>query len=230
MILVIRDKEEYDKNSKFIEQFRKIYNDAFPDENEREELTSIYNRLDNESTPFTFLIFDLKDDIIQGGLIIDVYIESEFAHLIYIVTDPNVRQQGVARRLLKEYLPKVLQQINKEKNTNIENIIFESNNPELTTIDSFDTKLRLDIFKKLDAKYIPIKYIQPPLEGRTQTVHNLFLFVYTPHDSIDSQKLKKFIGDFYYGLGIHNYVENDDYIATIKSIDANAKNNQIFLI
>jgi hypothetical protein len=229
-MFLIEDKQSYDTNCELIQQFSLIYEEAFPDENEREELSSIYNRLDANSTPFTFLIFDVIDNNVQGGLVVDVYTASEIAHLIYIVTNPKLRHQGVAKKLLKSYLPKVLEKINKQFSINIENVVFESNNPELTQIDSFDAKLRLDIFRKLGAKHIPITYIQPPLEGRSERVDNLFLFVYTQHNYIDSQKLIKFIGQLYYGLGIHNYESDEDYITMIESIELSAINSKIQIL
>ena len=225
-MLLIKDKESYDRNHELINQFSVIYNQAFPDENEREELSAIYNRLCVQSKPFSFIIFDVQKGIVQGGLIIDVYTEVEVAHLIYIVTDPEKRRQGIAKRLLKTYLPAALHELDLD----IETVIFESNNPQLTLIDSFDTNLRLDIFRRLGAKRIPINYIQPPLEGRTQRVDNLFLFVYTKQDYIDTFRLEKFIGDFYRGLGVVDYEKNNDYIATINSLKENSINNKIFLV
>lgn len=225
-MILIKDKEGYDRNYELITQFSVIYNQAFPDENEREELSSIYNRLCTQSKPFSFIIFDVYNGVVQGGLIIDVYTEVEVAHLIYIVTDPEKRRQGIAKRLLKTYLPAALNELGLD----IETVIFESNNPQLTLIDSFDTSLRLDIFRKLGAKRIPINYIQPPLENRTQRVDNLFLFVYNKHDYIDTFRLEKFIGDFYHGLGVVDYEKNDDYISTINSIKENSINDKIFLV
>ena len=224
-MILIKDKKNYDANSELINQFNSIYNQAFPDENEREELSSIYNRLGSKTVPYSFIILDVDNQQVLGGVVLDVYTASQFLHLIYIITDSKKRQQGIAKRLLQTHLPDALNQLN----LNFETIIFESNNPEKTEIDSFDTSLRLEIFRKLGAKHIPVTYIQPPLEGRTQYVENLFLFVYSKDDYLDADNLIKFIGELYYGLNIHDYKKDKGYIATVNSIELNSLENKIKL-
>lgn len=225
-MLLIKDQESYDRNHELINQFSVIYNQAFPDENEREELSSIYKRLEAKTVPYSFIILDIIDEQVLGGIILDVYVASQFLHLIYIVTDPKKRRQGIAKKLLKTYLPEALNQLN----LNFETVIFESNNPVKTEIDSFDTTLRLDIFRKLGAKHIPITYIQPPLEGRTQYVDNLFLFSYSKDEYLDADNLVKFIEELYYGLNIYDYKKDKGYITTVNSITLNSSKNKIHLV
>jgi len=209
---LIYDQASYNEHLSCIEAFLPIYEEAFPDANEREDWKDIQLRIcDPNAFPKTILFFD-NPLAPNGGLIADIYPEQGVVHLIYIAVAQNKRGNGIAKRLIKERLPSCLAQLQKQLNCSFKAVLFESNIPWLTTKDAIDPKTRLQIFEYFGAKAIPIKYVQPALHEAKKEVENLFLLSFPLeghlHQSIETSLLIEFLDAFYKGLGINEPNQN----------------------
>jgi GNAT superfamily N-acetyltransferase len=152
---LVFNQDQLEANRNNINGFVLQYNDAFPDENEREKWELIEDRIiDANAYPRTFILFENFSDP-NGGIVADIYHHIGVIHLIYIVVNKKQRRTGIATKLVKELLPKAILKIENEFRFNVSLVLFESNLPWLTTIDSFDPKTRLQIFEKLGAQHLP---------------------------------------------------------------------------
>lgn len=208
---LIVDSKSYSEQVLLINSFKEIYISAFPDINEREDFDVIlqrvfWNKQPNE--PHSILILtatDGKNPEVTGGLIADWYENSKAIHLIYLVIAEKFRGKGIAKKLVNEGVTAIKQWIEKEKKIEIKNVFFESNNPEKTKNDNFDTIARLEIFSQFGAKWINIPYIQPALDTKKREVDNLFLLSFTQFnvkgDKIPEIEIIAFLKDLYLSLG-----------------------------
>lgn len=208
---LIVDSKSYSEQVLLINSFKEIYISAFPDINEREDFEVIlqrvfWNKQPNE--PHSILILTATDDKnpeVTGGLIADWYENSKAIHLIYLVTAEKFRGKGIAKKLINEGVTAIKQWIEKEKKIEIRNVFFESNNPEKTKNDNFDTIARLEIFSQFGAKWINIPYVQPALDTKKREVDNLFLLSFTQFnvkgDKIPEIEIIAFLKDLYLSLG-----------------------------
>ena len=208
---LIVDSKSYSEQVLLINSFKEIYISAFPDINEREDFDVIlqrvfWNKQPNE--PHSILILtatDGKNPEVTGGLIADWYENSKAIHLIYLVIAEKFRGKGIAKKLINEGVTAIKQWIEKEKKIEIKNVFFESNNPEKTKNDNFDTIARLEIFSQFGAKWINIPYIQPALDTKKREVDNLFLLSFTQFnvkgDKIPEIEIIAFLKDLYLSLG-----------------------------
>jgi GNAT superfamily N-acetyltransferase len=225
-VILISDANSYHRYATSIEEFLPIYEEAFPDVNEREDWTAIADRCTNESAfPQTFMVFSEEDQELNGGIISDYYPSSGVIHLIYIAIQENKRGTGIARKLILDLLPKAIEQLEKEKGFSAKVIIFESNIPWKTEVDSIDPTLRLKIFGKLGAKFIPIDYVQPALSESRTKVENLFLLSFPLdrkpfHHTLNTNVLKHFLHEFYIGLGIEQPEKNEDFLHMCSKINS----------
>ena len=231
-MILIQDKKDLLEYEKQLEDFEISYIEAFPDLNEREELLDIYKRLtleeeSNDLPVKSFIILHPFEERFGGGLIVDYYTNSKIIHLIYLVVNHEIRQLGIAKKILKEDLPAAIEILETRLKINFNAIVFESNNPILTTIDNFDTELRLSIFKKLGAKLIPIDYIQPPLDRGKKNVNNLFLLLLQQNekDALTKTILVDFLIELYQGLGIGDPKKDNDFNTMLNSIQAMTSEN-----
>jgi ribosomal protein S18 acetylase RimI-like enzyme len=97
---LIYNQTQYDTNQTCIESFQSIYQEAFPDPNEREDWNDIQTRIcQPDAFPKTFVVFD-KDAQTNGGLVADFYPQIGVIHLIYIAVSKKSRGQGIAKKLI----------------------------------------------------------------------------------------------------------------------------------
>jgi GNAT superfamily N-acetyltransferase len=203
---LIYNKLSYDEHLACIESFLPIYEEAFPDADEREDWEAIQARIcEQGASPKTILFFDQPNDP-SGGIIADIYSEIGVVHLIYIAVSKEKRGKGIASMLIKERLPKAIEQIQELFHFDAKALLFESNIPWRTTQDSIDPYKRLRLFEYLGAKAIPINYIQPALSETKKEVENLFLLSFpiqgSAHQTLDTSLLLNFLDAFFKGLGI----------------------------
>ena len=231
-MILITDSKSYHQHASSIVDFLPIYEEAFPDVNEREDWEDIKERCVNEiAFPRTFILLFKEDDIVQGGIISDYYPKSGVIHLIYIAIQKERRGSGIARKLIKSLLPNAIKALEETFGFSAKAIIFESNIPWKTEIDSIDPKLRLKIFEKLGAKLIPIPYVQPALSESKKKVENLFLLSFPLTESstlntLNTKVLEDFLKEFYQGLGIKAPELNEDFINMQSKIKSQEQNNK----
>jgi len=208
---LIVDLESYKNSKTLIDSYKELYIKAFPDIDEREEFEVILQRVYGEkqpNDPHSIMILATtigKEIEVTGGLIADWYEKSRAIHLIYLATDEKYRGKGIAKKLIYEGVPRIKEWIKRETGIDIQNVFFESNNPEKTKNDNFDTVTRLKIFSKFGAKLINIPYVQPALDAEKKEVDNLYLLSLTQFnvkkDKISANDIISFLKDFYLSLG-----------------------------
>jgi GNAT superfamily N-acetyltransferase len=208
---LIFDRESYLKQVNLIDSFKELYIKGFPDLNEREDFEVILKRVFAEkqvNEPHSIIILTTDENNstkAAGGLIADWYENSMSIHLIYLVIDEKYRGKGIAKKLINDGVPNIKTWIKKEKNIDIKNVFFESNNPEKTINDNFDPLTRLEIFSQMNAKWINLPYIQPALDAKKRDVDNLFLLSFTQFnlkgDKIPKDEIIAFLKDLFLSLG-----------------------------
>lgn len=172
-MILIDSRNSVNTHKRLLDRFKEIYIEAFPDEMEREDFYEILVRIKLGDFPKTVILLQVESDNLLGGMIVDIY-HNQIFHLTYLVTDKKFRGRGCAKTLVKEGLPKL---INNYRSA-AKGVFVETNIPEMTKNDSFSPKSRIKIFDKLGMKLIPIKYIQPPLDVNKSFVLNLHLLYY----------------------------------------------------
>jgi GNAT superfamily N-acetyltransferase len=230
---LIYNQTQYDTNQTCIESFQSIYQEAFPDPNEREDWKDIQTRIcQPDAFPKTFVLFDDYTEP-NGGLVADFYPQSGIIHLIYIAVSKKSRGQGIAKKLIKELLPKAIAEIQSLHQFKTKAILFESNIPWRTHTDAIDPLTRLQIFEHLGAKAIPIQYTQPALAAGKKEVDNLFLLSFpidgSQHQSLETDLLLHFLKEFYFGLGIENPTQHPAFIRMQQELITTSHMNQVQL-
>ena len=208
---IIFDRKSYLEHANLLDNFKELYINGFPDINEREDFEVILKRVFGDkqrNEPHSIIILCHTDDEnpkIAGGLIADWYANSKAVHLIYLITDKIFRGKGIAKKLINDGVVIIKNWIKNEKGIDINNVFFESNNPEKTINDNFDPITRLEIFSQMNAKWINLPYIQPALDAKKKDVDNLFLLSFTQFnakgDKIPKDEIIAFLKDLYLSLG-----------------------------
>ena len=227
---LIYNQTQYDTNQTCIESFQSIYQEAFPDPNEREDWKDIQTRIcQPDAFPKTFVLFDDHTKP-NGGLVADFYPQSGVIHLIYIAVSKKSRGQGIAKKLIKALLPEAVEQIQKIFSFHTKAILFESNIPWRTQIDSVDPFTRLQIFESFGAKAIPLRYTQPALAAGKNVVDNLFLLSFPieglQHQTLQTDVLIHFLNDFFIGLGIEEPTQNKTFVRMQNELLSNSQMNK----
>ena len=208
MELSIVSYDRFDEN--LLEGFRRIYMEAFPDEDEREPYDEIKRRISSHSsTPGTLACILTEGGKVIGGLVSDYYVFPESGALdvevIYVAVDASSRRNGFGRKLLDKGLSMTVSEAERLTGMELRNIYFETENPFEVKVESFDPVSRLKFFSSLGALRVPIEYRQPPLSGDTDWAANMFLMVLPspgrhPSEYIYSHDLEDFLTAFYQGL------------------------------
>ncbi len=210
-----------------------IYEEAFPDADEREDWEDIKTRICQPNAfPKTFLVFDNQTKP-NGGLVADFYPQIGVIHLIYIAVSKKSRGQGLAKKLIRELLPDAIEEIQNYYQFKTKALLFESNIPWRTQTDSIDPATRLQIFEHLGAKAIPIQYTQPALAAGKKEVDNLFLLSFPlegiQHHTLDTELLISFLKEFFIGLGIEEPTQNKTFVRMQNELLTNSQMNQVNL-
>ena len=236
-LIYIYNKETLQGKESLISEYLKIYEEGFPDANERENFDFILKRVSDtplNSEPHTFIILsvDRNQNELYGGIIGDWYKDSETIHLTYIVVKSDARGKNTGKSLIIDGVTEIRKIIEEKYKVSLGNVFFESNNPEETNAanDSIVPLTRLKIFASLGAKWIDIPYVQPSLDNTKSKVKNLFLFTF-PDLNYDGEDLKvrdilNFLSGFYKGLGIDNPENNEDYAAMATAL--NKEKSEVF--
>jgi GNAT superfamily N-acetyltransferase len=231
---LIYNQTQYDTNQTCIESFQSIYQEAFPDADEREDWKDIQARIcQPDAFPKTFVVFDHHTEP-NGGLVADFYPQSGVIHLIYIAVSKKSRGQGIAKKLIKALLPRAIAEIQSLFQFETKAILFESNIPWRTHTDAIDPLTRLQIFEHLGAKAIPIQYTQPALAAGKKEVDNLFLLSFpingAQHQTLETDLLLGFLKEFYIGLGINQPNQHQAFVRMQQELKTTSHMNQVPLI
>ena len=236
-MIFIFDELTFNEHAAHIEGFASLYNESFPDPNERENIEAIFNRikgLKDQRDPNTVLLLYPLENNLAAGQVIDWYKESQCIHLTYLVVAPNYRKKGIAKEILSSGLNIIIKEIQDRYSIQIRAAFFESNIPSKTVKDSFDPLLRLNIFSKLGAKWIDIPYTQPALDSEKEKVDNLLLLTFpianSKTDGIEADVVIGFLANLYKCLSIEDPYDNSDFIHMVKCInEMKSDKNKILL-
>ena len=234
---LIADSQTKEINKALLDSFKVLYDNGFPDDDEREDFEEILTRLCNESEiprSVILLCHDSDTDKVLGGFVADWYRSIGTLHSTYVIVDPQARRKGIAKKMISDGIPKITHYLKEKENVNITSNFFESNNPYETTTDNFDPKTRLEIFSTLGAKLIPIDYVQPSLGEGKGKVRNLLLLTFSQFnkdemDRTDTMKMAAsdvigFLWEFYQTT--NNKDDDKDLLEMIKQINCLGKNNE----
>lgn len=163
--------------------------------------------------PETHFIVDNDELLVKGILVLEIYGKSNAGLVTYLVTDPQLRGTGVARRLV-EYV---------KSNFNCKFYFAEVHNPENVKIDVIDPFERMLIFNKLGFKPLPFKYIQPALSVEQHSVKTLSLMVLST-SAPQKKEIVLFLEGFYHALGVCNLKLDQDFQHMISSINDDSVN------
>lgn len=197
-LILITDDMTAASHKALLDTFENLYNNGFPDADEREDFSMILERTCSEKeVPRTAIVlyYALNTQQVLGGIVADWY-SMGFLHLTYIIVDPQARKRGIAKELMAKGIPTIIEHLSTVENVTIRSNFFESNNPQTTTIDNFDPKIRLKIFSDLGAKIIPIDYIQPSLGEGKEKVLNLLLLTFSQFNANEANMRVEDIIDF----------------------------------
>ncbi len=201
-----------DNDGGLIEDFRRIYTEAFPDIDEREPYENIQRRISSsDSLPGTVACILTDDGKVVGGLLSDFYVFDDSStfdlEVIYIAVDSDFRRAGHGRKLLTEGLGLSVSRLEELTGKTLRNIYLETENPFKVKKEYFDPISRLRFFSSLGAMRVPIDYRQPPLDDTSGWADNLFLMVLPypgkePEKMLDKGELEAFLTAFYQGLSV----------------------------
>lgn len=192
MVLLINDKESYERWKSFVEQFEKeLYLPSFPNEDEREPFQNIVSRVVNSTYPLTTIQLIVDGGRVDAGLVSDYYPECNSIEPIYLVVREELRKHGLGRALIESAMYLY---------PNVKHMFLEVDNPmKVSEGDSImDPKTRINIYEHLGLRVIPFDYVQPPLKDGGNYEDGLLLM--HKGESLTAADLKLFLFHFYRGL------------------------------
>lgn len=212
-LVKIRGEDSYEKYKDWIRRFRdNLYLVNFPDPNEREPFEVIEARLKKggEWWPRTDMLMYIDGDSVACGCIADYYPECESIEVIYLVTDKEYREKGLAGKILDETFslyPEAL------------DMYVEADNPALVPVDfsPINPETRLKIYERLGFSIINIKYIQPPLAPGLDFDRKLLLMCRSKDSGLTKERLEAFLKSFYKGLNASDSKELHEMLDSLSN-------------
>jgi GNAT superfamily N-acetyltransferase len=209
MFILINDKETLNSNHIWLDRFEnELYIPNFPNENEREPLDNIKQRILESGYPKTSITLLIDNEKLVGGCIIDGYEDCDSIEPIYLVINKDMRNRGYGRCLLEESISN----INYAKH-----VFLEVDDPETIVDESYitiDPRKRLNMYLHWGFKVLNFNYIQPPLSEDAKSEENLLLLY--KGDNLNKNDLKNFLFHFYKGLCAE---KSEDLITMYNEID-----------
>lgn len=197
-----------------IDTYSQLYVPAFPIIEEQESLDQWRERL---SAPRGTRRFDLHvivagqdfDDPtkreVWGFVAFEYYYQSQCGLVTYVAVKPGFVKSLAGRRPLMALLRKAEELLQTYGKLNA--IFGEINDPALTRVDedSVNPEKRMRFFDRLEARLIPLNYIQPPLEKGKKGATQLFLITFpplipglnVPKSAISTEVVRDFLSDFF---------------------------------
>ena len=201
--------------AKELEDFRALYEDAFPIADEREDFDEILKRIKNNEEPNTdirtYIALVMTEDWrVIGGMVADYHPYSEAYLLTYGVVDKSLRGQGIGSRMLKEGTAMIISgQYGFRKPFAT---FLEIEDPRDENLNEEQRKVaikRLHFMARHGMEVVPIDYTKPPLSEKKDSL-KLLLLRYPKYSEnrkgkIDAGKLRNYLYDFYDELAF-NYM------------------------
>lgn len=168
--------------------YDELYLQSFPDPAEREDISVWAPRLwgdqrDGGGSRLHALVAGPNLDEperrrIAGLAFYELYPESGTGLLSYLAVDPDFRRTGLGRALVALSLDS-LRAESASLGQALNAVFAEIHDPERVSSrhDSMDPSERVSFFAKLNARRVPIRYVQPPLKRGGSRARNLDLIV-----------------------------------------------------
>ena len=198
-------KDNFAAQADRMEEFRNIYEAAFPADDEREDYDTILSRIaDKQTVPETYAVLETGEDgRVCAGEIADYYPGCHCLEIIYIATEETVRGKGLGETILLKGTKAIVETIGQAL---VKWVFFESENPFAVCPDASSpvSVKRLRFFARNGAVRVPVDYIQPPLGPQKEPSENMFLLVLPQFSNeataIPKEEIQAFIQDFYKAL------------------------------
>ena len=180
----------------------KLYKDSFP-ENQRIPADIVYQRTKNQVNQFWV---GVSQEQVVFMAILHPVLNTDFILLAYIATVSDMRSQGIGARFLKH----ILNQIKPNKY-----FLLEVESPHIGNERELKTK-RINFYKNLGAKELKnVRYILPPLVGRTPTEMQLMLMPTYSETQLRGDSIKEIVIKIYQEV----YCRNKDDLFLNSFID-----------
>jgi len=183
------------------EFFDELYIPAFPNENEREPVENIVERLCGRRLPVTQMLLVTDRGRVAAGCIADLFPDASTLHIIYLVVKDEYRRRGLAKMLLDEWFNWVA--------PDAKDMYLEADDPDKTAAEdtSFDPATRLSIYARMGFRPLHINYVQPPLEEGLDYERNLLLLYRSTDRKGMKERIRIFLRQFYRNLGYEDSPE-----------------------
>ena len=219
--------------------YKDLYLACFTDPDEQEDLEQYRERLFDAQKPSPqpethFLVAgerlsDPEMRAISGMLIFELYRESSCGLLTYLAVAPADRSRGLGRKLTR----RAIEILSKEcaETGGLRAVFAETHDPALIgpAADAMFPRDRIEVMKRLGARLVPVRYVQPELrpgDGRSRKLL-LITFPIIPNEPrvVSGPALLGFLNEFYRALGVPTPPEDDDFQATKADVAAAETNN-----
>ncbi len=224
-LVEIRDLNDVRARTRF-DEFIRLYRDAFDGEEYAEDPRLWRGRLsdarpESPEPVFHVVLATRTEDgavpeVVVGGIVFEYYQQSQCGLLTYVVVAPSRRGQGLGRMLLTK-AGAILSNDAQQDGAVLRAIFGEIHDPRAceANSDSMGTAERCALFHHLDARWLDIPYVQPPLGPGKGFVKNLLLYAFPLPDAGESdlrpEAIVAFLGEFYRALGIPEPESSDEY-------------------
>lgn len=213
--------------SELLAAFVDLYTRTFTDASEREDPAEWPPRLYGElpaPQPRMHLLVAVDDHAqpprLLGGIAFEYYRDSGCGLLTYLVTDPEQRRRGLARRLVHQAIG-LLQDDARAQGTELRGVFAEAEDPAQVNSDgnAMAPRERLQALARLGARRIDIPYVQPALAGGAGRCRHLLLLAFHPQaDGIEGAALRDFLHEFYRALGVATPERDADFRAMTQTL------------
>jgi hypothetical protein len=160
--------------------YKELYETEFPDINERESLENMISSLSESDKDIYKILIARDGDFIKAGIVFNYLSEEDTLIIEFIVVNKEYREVGLTKAILL-HVYKLFPSIRYS--------IAEVNNPLKVKEDTFDPKIRLNIWRSLGYRILNFSYIQPSLGEGKDSVEYLLLLCYSREDYVDSDTL-----------------------------------------
>jgi GNAT superfamily N-acetyltransferase len=198
--------------------FEDLYRAAFPDPSERELAEDWIARLGGKQPPpqpeVLVLLAVADGDRVLGGVCAEHYRSSRCGLVTYIAVEPQHRGAGVARTLMRAAVGR-LDAVARDQGAPLRAIFAEAEDPSrVEAIRQAAANERLRILKRLGARAVDLRYVQPGLSsGGGRARHLMLLRLGGGEAPIGSAIVRDFIHEFYRALGIADPEADPDFAA-----------------
>lgn len=180
---VLEINDQPDSFELFKEFYDSVYVSEFPDPDERESLTNIFEYLSRKRTGWYgannyHVLLATVEDRPVGCTIADYLVEPDAATLEFLTVSPPWRRCGIGKAL-RSRMENLLADDAKRANKHLDYVVAEMNDPRRTDLaaDNMDPVERALLWHHWGYRVIDFDYIQPALSPMQAPVRTLRLIV-----------------------------------------------------